>query len=193
MAMLRRGLYGEPVRILQEKLGVNADGVFGQGTESALIEFQKAEGLSADGIAGPDTFTHMGLHELVMLTRGIHGEMVKRVQEALGVDADGQFGPGTEAALKKFQTENGLEATGVAGPETLAVLPGFPEFTPEKVAASVVTESTPEPEPTAVETAKAEPPPDTSLLAKAVHTVGATNAAVASVGKSIWNTVKSLF
>ena len=191
--MLRRGLYGEPVRILQEKLGVNADGVFGQGTEAALIEYQKGEGLSADGIAGPDTFTHMGLHELVLVTRGIHGEMVKRVQQALGVDADGQFGPGTEAALKKFQTENGLEATGAAGPETLALLPGFPEFTPEKVAASVVSESTPEPDPAAVETAKAEAPPDSSLLAKAVHVVGDANAAIASVGKFIWNTVKSLF
>ena len=167
--------------------------MFGQGTEVALIAYQTGEGLSADGIAGPDTFTHMGLHELVLLTRGIHGEMVKRVQAALGVDADGEFGHGTEAAIKKFQTDNGLEVTGTAGPSTLAVLPGFPEFTPEKVAASLVSESTPEPEPAAVETAKAEPPPDPSLLSKVVHRVDAANAAIASVGKSIWNTVKSLF
>lgn len=59
MAMLRRGLTGEPVRILQEKLGVTADGIFGKNTEAALLKYQAAHGLSADGIAGPDTFTAM--------------------------------------------------------------------------------------------------------------------------------------
>ena len=40
--------------------------------------------------------------------------MVKRVQQAVGVTADGVFGAGTEMAVKKFQEENGLEATGYA-------------------------------------------------------------------------------
>ena len=41
MALLRRGLVGEPVRILQQNLGVEADGIFGRGTEAALIEYQR--------------------------------------------------------------------------------------------------------------------------------------------------------
>lgn len=199
MAMLRRGLYGEPVRILQEKLGVNADGVFGVGTETALLEYQKSNGLSADGIAGPDTFTQMGLHELVLLHRPIRGEQVKKLQQVLGLDADGIFGAGTEAAVKKFQAEHGLDADGIAGPNTLALMPEFaiPE---EKVAASVVTEATPTIEPAAVEQAKAEPPPPPppeGFVAKVGSTV--SNAAhavedkVANVGKSIWGTVKSIF
>jgi peptidoglycan hydrolase-like protein with peptidoglycan-binding domain len=190
MALLRRGLSGEPVRILQTKLGVNADGVFGQGTENALIEYQKANGLSADGIAGPDTFTHMGLHELVLVARGIRGDMVKRVQTALSVGSDGEFGHGTEAAVKKFQSENSLEATGAADPATLAAMPGFPEFTPEKVAASVVSESTPAVDAEALASAKAEPPPEPSFVAKVEH--GLVAAATAPI-KSIWNTVKSIF
>ncbi len=193
MALLRRGLSGEPVRILQGKLGVNADGVFGQGTEAALIEYQKANGLSADGIAGPDTFTQMGLHELVIVTKGIRGEMVKRVQTALGAGADGEFGHGTEAAVKKFQTDNGIEATGQADPTTLAAMPGFPEFTPEKVAASVVSESTPQVDTSALASAQAEAPPAPSFLQKVEHGIVAAVEAPFVIGKSIWSTVKSIF
>jgi peptidoglycan hydrolase-like protein with peptidoglycan-binding domain len=56
MAILKKGLAGEPVRRLQAKLGVTADGQFGPGTETALKDWQKKNGLSADGVAGPDTF-----------------------------------------------------------------------------------------------------------------------------------------
>lgn len=53
---------------------------------------------------------------------GSKGAQVKKLQEALGVGADGSFGPGTEAALKTWQAANGLEADGIAGPATLAKL-----------------------------------------------------------------------
>jgi len=46
------------------------------------------------------------------------------MQAKLGIKADGDFGPGTEAALKKWQAANGLTADGVAGPKTLAKLLG---------------------------------------------------------------------
>jgi peptidoglycan hydrolase-like protein with peptidoglycan-binding domain len=46
------------------------------------------------------------------------------MQAALGVKADGDFGQGTENALKKWQDRNGLTADGVAGPKTLAKLLG---------------------------------------------------------------------
>ena len=46
------------------------------------------------------------------------------MQEALGIGADGDFGPGTERALKVWQHENDLVADGIAGPATLAKLLG---------------------------------------------------------------------
>lgn len=125
MSILKRGLKGAPVKRLQEKLGVDADGDFGPGTEKAVRDFQQANGLAVDGIAGPDTFTAMGLHELVLLRVGSRGSAVKQMQQALGIDADGRFGPGTKKAVIAFQEANGLSADGMAGPMTLAKMPVF--------------------------------------------------------------------
>ena len=58
------------------------------------------------------------------LRRGSKGDLVKKLQAKLGLTADGDFGLGTEAALKKWQTANGLAADGVAGPKTLTKLLG---------------------------------------------------------------------
>jgi hypothetical protein len=183
---------GEPVRILQEKLGVPADGIFGPATEAALLEYQRQNGLSPDGIAGPDTFTAMGLHELVVLHRPIRGEMVRKLQLGLGIDADGIFGAGTEAAVKRFQSDNGLEPDGLAGPQTLALVPGF-EIPQETIEMSLVSESTPAVDPSAVEEVRVSmdaPPEDESFVAHAVHRAEDT---VLQIGKSIWSTVKSIF
>lgn len=43
---------------------------------------------------------------------GSRGAAVKAMQTALGIKADGVFGPGTQAKLKDYQTRNGLPATG---------------------------------------------------------------------------------
>jgi putative chitinase len=53
-----------------------------------------------------------------------HHEWVQRLQECLGLTADGNFGPGTDAALRQWQTANGLTADGIAGPQTLKKLFG---------------------------------------------------------------------
>ena len=58
------------------------------------------------------------------LRKGSKGDLVKKLQAALGIGADGDFGQGTENALKKWQDRNGLTADGVAGPKTLAKLLG---------------------------------------------------------------------
>ena len=52
---LRKGSKGEGVKMMQEALGIGADGAFGPGTERALKAWQTANGLTADGIAGPAT------------------------------------------------------------------------------------------------------------------------------------------
>ena len=58
------------------------------------------------------------------LKRGDNSPAVAKMQRALGISADGDFGPGTETALKRWQAANGLTADGVAGPKTLAKLLG---------------------------------------------------------------------
>jgi hypothetical protein len=54
----------------------------------------------------------------MILRKGSKGEAVKDLQEFLNITADGHFGPKTEAAVKKWQTENGLVADGIVGPKT---------------------------------------------------------------------------
>jgi hypothetical protein len=48
--------------------------------------------------------------------------MVKQIQEALNITIDGSFGPKTEAAVIRFQSNEGLVADGIVGPKTLDVL-----------------------------------------------------------------------
>lgn len=64
MSVLRRGDEGPLVFKLQEKLGVDAIGKFGPKTEAALIAWQQANGLQADGIAGPFTLAKLGIEAL---------------------------------------------------------------------------------------------------------------------------------
>jgi peptidoglycan hydrolase-like protein with peptidoglycan-binding domain len=44
----------------------------------------------------------------MILKVGSKGEDVKKLQQKLGLGADGIFGTGTEAAVKKWQAANGL-------------------------------------------------------------------------------------
>jgi putative chitinase len=57
-----------------------------------------------------------------VLRRGSKGEWVKKMQKVLGATPDGDFGPGTERAVKAWQEKNGLKADGVVGPKTLAAM-----------------------------------------------------------------------
>ena len=165
MAILRKGTSGEPVKRLQAKLGVETDGEFGSNTEKALKEWQAKykSSLTPDGIAGPDTFMAMGLYELVLLKQGTRGDTVKKLQDKLGIDADGQFGSGTEKAVRDYQQKNGLVADGMAGPATLAHMKLFKEITDETVKASQVP-----------------------------NVAGAAAAAGAGM-RSIWDTIKGAF
>lgn len=53
---LRVGSRGQAVRDVQAKLKVTVDGVFGLATKAAVVKFQTANGLKADGIVGPVTW-----------------------------------------------------------------------------------------------------------------------------------------
>ncbi len=57
-----------------------------------------------------------------ILKRGSRGELVKQVQKALGLIADGIYGRLTEEAVRDYQNRNGLIADGIVGPSTLRKL-----------------------------------------------------------------------
>ncbi len=59
--MMKNGMYGDDIKVLQTYLNVNlyykglVDGIFGNKTKSAVINFQIANRLKKDGIVGPMT------------------------------------------------------------------------------------------------------------------------------------------
>ena len=54
----------------------------------------------------------------MILKIGSKGDDVKKLQEKLGLSADGAFGPGTEKAVKKWQIDNNLTSDGLVGEGT---------------------------------------------------------------------------
>lgn len=60
-----------------------------------------------------------------MIKIGSTGEDVKKIQLALGISADGVFGPGTERSVKEWQRKNGLTADGIVGQKTMDKLFGI--------------------------------------------------------------------
>lgn len=68
MRELRKGSKGDEVEVLQhllntEGIKVTIDGDFGQKTHDALVAWQKAHGLVADGIVGPKTWAALGVKD----------------------------------------------------------------------------------------------------------------------------------
>lgn len=59
---------------------------------------------------------------LPVLRQGDRGEDVKRLQAALGIGMDGDFGPATKKAVVAFQKRKGLYADGVVGRATWSAL-----------------------------------------------------------------------
>jgi peptidoglycan hydrolase-like protein with peptidoglycan-binding domain len=133
------GKPGGGVQQLQRALGVPVDGDFGRATERALKRWQKKRGLLADGVAGEATRGALGLGSGPSLERKVAprrakgkrrgaaprrrgGGGVRSLQVALGLGADGVFGPATERALKRWQRAHGLTPDGVAGPRTRSKL-----------------------------------------------------------------------
>jgi len=57
--LLKIGSNGEDVKKLQAKLGLTADGIFGNGTAAKVKEWQASNGLTADGIVGEGTWSKM--------------------------------------------------------------------------------------------------------------------------------------
>ncbi len=90
---LRRGSKGENVRLLQQALinlgflSGKADGKFGPITEEAVIRFQKANSLTADGLAGTKTLSLL-----------LGGQSTRVVQPAVTVPASQVSAPAQASA-----------------------------------------------------------------------------------------------
>lgn len=56
METIKLNSKGEDVKILQKFLGLNPDGNFGPNTLKKVIEWQKSQGLVADGVIGPKSW-----------------------------------------------------------------------------------------------------------------------------------------
>ena len=138
---LRKGATGSAVKDLQTKLkklgfyNASIDGDYGDTTVAAVKAFQKKYNLTADGVAGSETFKKLDTAyknadsntstDDDSLRKGATGTAVKTLQtnlKKLGfytAYVDGSFGATTESAVKAFQKKYGLTADGVAGSATL--------------------------------------------------------------------------
>lgn len=85
--------------------------------------------LCAAGVASADRGSVVGgAASEVVVERGDRGQAVRSIQRALGIPADGVFGPQTDRAVRRFQRRNGLLVDGVVGPQTRQAL-GLEPFT----------------------------------------------------------------
>lgn len=200
--VLKVGSSGDNVTKLQERLAElgfytgEVTGYFGEATEAAYKAFQKAAGLTADGIAGEDELELLYSDEAPSAkaekkketeekkddgtySLGDQGDKVSEIQQKLADlgyyagEITGYFGEVTEQAVKDFQTVNGLEATGVVDETTLDLL-----FS-ENAVANTVEEQEEYEEPTEPETEPATEAPKKVEKAPSISEIAGDNLEVA--------------
>ena len=145
--ILRLGTAGDEVTRLQTRLKElgyytgEVDGQYGQGTAFAVKLYQDQQGLIADGLAGTDTLNSIYSDKAdyyiptptpsptpSQLTKGDKGDAVTSLQQRLKDlgyytgSVDGDYGGGTQEAIRLFQSQNGLTVDGVCGSATMAAI-----------------------------------------------------------------------
>lgn len=111
---------GDDVKRMTKKINGGSIGL--DDRKKRYVNAMEVLGMSAEDLGGEDDDIQDILDDVGVLRKGSKGPGVAIMQEALGIGADGDFGPGTERALKKWQADNGLTADGIAGPATFAKL-----------------------------------------------------------------------
>lgn len=86
MQVLKKGSKGNDVKTLQTALHIYPDGIFGNLTEEAVKEFQKANGLKPDGIVGEKTWAKLNKGTLILSKRSIDEIIVHCSATAEGKD-----------------------------------------------------------------------------------------------------------
>jgi peptidoglycan hydrolase-like protein with peptidoglycan-binding domain len=129
--LIGQGKTGEAVFSVQLMLqahgaSLSIDGIDGPRTTGAVVSFQMANGLQADGVVGPQTWPVL----IVTTSLGSSGSAVRALQRQLNahgasLTVDGNFGSATQTAVKSYQSSHGLGVDGVAGPQTWNALIGL--------------------------------------------------------------------
>jgi peptidoglycan hydrolase-like protein with peptidoglycan-binding domain len=103
---------------------LSVDGDFGNGTKTAVENFQRANSLSVTGKVNADTW-----EKLISTVRsGSSGNAVRAVQDQLknefgvSLTIDGEFGNGTKIAVQNFQRARDLDDDGIVGQNTWSAL-----------------------------------------------------------------------
>ena len=134
--LLKFNSMGNDVKVLQTNLNtkgykLNVDGVFGKLTLAAVQDYQRKNGLAADGLVGQATMAKLYPAPVTttvsLLRSGSTGNEVKLLQTTLNskgykLAVDGIFGKLTLAAVKNYQSKNSLSVDGLVGPATLGKL-----------------------------------------------------------------------
>jgi peptidoglycan hydrolase-like protein with peptidoglycan-binding domain len=134
---LQQGSSGAAVAEAQAALHLADSATFDSTTTSTVKAYQRANGLTIDGVVGPSTwsslFASVPAFPAAALGYGSTGSDVAAVQRRLGITADGIFGSQTQQAVESFQSSTGLSVDGVVGHDTwsglfsaVPVYPGSP-------------------------------------------------------------------
>lgn len=129
-----RDIRSTAVRAFQQLWNLNntdrlltVDGSYGPQTQTALNE-SPIEGFPKGDRIPLDVRKRRLGSRVLRLTRPIlEGDDVRELQIALNkvgfnLEVDGYFGPATDEAVRKFQTDKGLVVDGIVGPTTLEAL-----------------------------------------------------------------------